>query len=450
MFAANSQGLQRCFVPAALVVLALAPLGVFGQAEQLGVKKLEDDFKQFTNERRKMLRGEKQPTTKEDKAIIDNMAKAYFYRLTFVTYRDYPKKMEMAYNEFDYEMGIALYSQKTNRELINQFMPLAVASLKEVFAQDFMLQRHAQVNAAMMLPTLAKFKHEALGDYLVQLASDKGKHDAIKFYAMRGLREFFPLKALDDVNFDPKDKLHIKKKERDLERIQVLLDSIGRQWPTPATSEEREAIRYVRREAVTSLAQAGVPALAALKKKGDAQAKVEGPVAYGLVRVLLPGKDGLDPEPSLSEKCEAALGLCRMKNNAIPDYDPNVGVVLVGQCLVDFTREYRKDLIRITGKDKKPAVMPWKTYAERFKQGLKDLVGNTKETAPANANALRLEQSCSGFWPSIQAYKDLDNYNLFNPLTVESMKAPSGVLYQNSKGPEIDPASLKPAPPKVE
>ena len=74
----------------------------------------------------------------------------------------------------------------------------------------------------------------------------------------------------------------------------------------PTDEGELEALRYLRREAVISLAHAGVPAVSAIKSSGA----VKGPVAYELLRVLVKGKGAYNPSPSLSERVEAALGLC--------------------------------------------------------------------------------------------------------------------------------------------
>ena len=63
-----------------------------------------------------------------------------------------------------------------------------------------------------------------------------------------------------------------------------------------------------------------VPALSALNK-------LEGPVALGLVKVLA---KKIDPEPTLQERLEAASGVCKLRARDIEQYDPAIGIYLVG------------------------------------------------------------------------------------------------------------------------
>src|SRR5205085_2179610 len=96
---------------------------------------------------------------------------------------------------------------------------------------------------------------------------------------------------------------------------------------------EREAIRYMRREAITSLAEVGVPALGAFRKKGV----VESPAVYELLRVLIKGKGAYEPPTTLAERVEAAIGLCQLKDpEKEADYNASVAVYAVGLCFLDY------------------------------------------------------------------------------------------------------------------
>jgi hypothetical protein len=224
--------------------------------------------------------------------------------------------------------------------------------------------------------------------------------------------------------------------------------------------EELEAIRFVRREAIASLAHVGAPGVAALKKEGV----VEGPAAHGLIKVLLHGKEGLpllqykdklegkihEEGPALMEKVEAALGLCRLKKAEELGYDPSVGVYLVGRTLVDFFTAYNKDYINISGAEAKRKIpfIAWRLQSERLKEALKELVVNTKDHKEAHANARDLEKSALPLFVDIQGkqFNQLQGYNVFVQI-VPKMMPKSGVLYTRVKGPQIELDSLQaPAP----
>ena len=240
---------------------------------------------------------------------------------------------------------------------------------------------------------------------------------------------------------DPKD---IKFK-RGKERVQALADFINRK----DTAANQDVIRYMRHEAVVSLAHAGVPAIWANKKSGE----IEGPVAYELLRVLVRGKDGFDPPSTLAERVEAALGLCQLKDpQGDTDYDPSVAVYAVGLCFFDYMMEYSKDYANIVGRKKMGAfktdgpdvkipTMLWRIQSERFKAAAKELVTNTKGT-PAHTNAVSLEKNVSNFAEAIRGYSQVpDMPRIEFRKLVERMEPKTGQLYK-LKAPTIDPKSL--------
>src|SRR5262249_52373327 len=155
---------------------------------------------------------------------------------------------------------------KVNRDFVHQMGPHFAKAFKAVFDRDFLPNRQGSVNAALMLPALAKLKQEEVGDMLKDLINDPKVHDAIKIHTVRALREFFPVKTLDNAD-NLKDQKVADKKKRDLERIAALTAFIERKWPTPQDKQELDAIHYLRREAIISLAAADAPALCALQAK---------------------------------------------------------------------------------------------------------------------------------------------------------------------------------------
>src|SRR5207244_1546371 len=102
--------------------------------------------------------------------------------------------------------------------------------------------------------------------------------------------------------------------------------------------EEQMAVRFIRREAIIALAQAGAPAVSAVPDKVAKKApNPVGLVAPTLLKVLA---GNLQPPPSSHEKIEAAIGLCNMKHPNMPEYNPGLATYLIGQMILDLSAEY--------------------------------------------------------------------------------------------------------------
>src|SRR5262249_9230220 len=150
------------------------------------------------------------------------------------------------------------------------------------------------------------------GLYLVYLLTDnaKAKHDVIKMYAAHGLREYFPVAPLVEAEDIPDAQL--RRKEKEVKYVDALIKFIERKPADKLTEPEQNAVRFLRREAIESLAQAQAPMVMLGKD-------VEGPIAPTLLKVLAPNS-GLDPAPGLAERIEAAIGICELKYSKVPDY----------------------------------------------------------------------------------------------------------------------------------
>jgi hypothetical protein len=322
----------------------------------------------------KVLKGEETFTLPQ----IELAARFYVYRVTYVPP---PAEAVMAnyVKEFENMISIAANpnNTKANRELINKFAPQLVTCFKEVFELDFNDNRLAQVNGAVMLPQFAKLKHDAIGDFLAIIVADEKKHDAVRVHAAKALHEFFPVKAF--TKFDLNNNQALERKARDKKRVDALLTLIDRPMPKTTDPYEIDALSYVRRAAVTTLAMAQTPAISALDKK----AKVEGPVALGLIKVL---SKKIEPEPSLKERIAAAAGVCQF-TKYVDEYDPKIGIYLVGETLSDVVNEYKRDYNNIAAKakDKKPTTLYWKETPKMLEAALTDLVNNSRGTPNAAA-----------------------------------------------------------------
>jgi len=199
-----------------------------------------------------------------------------------------------------------------------------------------------------------------------------GKHDLIKLGAIKALRKFMPVDGWGEANTDPTllyDKIKIARKKGDLERVEALTQFILRPPPAMANSEELEAYRFLRREAIETLGEARAPAVAAfvLKKQGE----VEWPIAPVLLRVLIPG--AMTPEPNLYERNEAALGLCNMKSFDL--YEPGPTYYFINKTFFELAKDFSEDFTNIAAGDKRklPTTFPWKHTSKAWDAGLKNL-----------------------------------------------------------------------------
>ncbi len=155
-------------------------------------------------------------------------------------------------------------------------------------------------------------------------------------------------------------------------------------WNTDKLSlDELATLRFLRREAIMSLAAAGTPAVFAFTKPPVKDTpKDAGHVAPTLMKVLIKG--AIQPDPTIQEKVEAALGLCAMEYANMPEYQPEVAVYLVGLTVIDFARAYGQDYPNFSiEKGKKAPFVAWKTDAKRLQAGLVQLKDNARGIAMA-------------------------------------------------------------------
>src|SRR5262249_6260526 len=129
-----------------------------------------------------------------------------------------------------------------------------------------------------------------------------------------------------------------------------------------APAEEVAAVQYIRREAIRALGLTRYPML----PKKD----IDGMTALWLLRIV--GKSGFDPEPSLTEQAEAAIGLWHMQAKLSKDDQPDYAAQQIGNFLLDFIKEFNTQ--RPTTKS-----VPWKYYAVRISMALDKLAEQAKE-----------------------------------------------------------------------
>ena len=375
--------------------------------------------------REKMVTGQEPVPEK----TLELASRYYVLRVTSVqAVADNNYMLTKVLKEFEYMAANVVRNSKTNRDVVAKFAPKLIDRFKEVFALKFDPNRVAIVNAALMLPHLATFKNDDVGDYLASLIGDDKIHDAIRVHAAKGMVEYFPAKAF--TKFDKGDKATLEKKKRDKDRIDALLKYVNRPMPKPAPTDtlQIEALRYVRREVVTALAATGVPAVTAYK------GNLEAPVAAGLVKVLA---KKVQPEPSIHERVEAAIGVCQF-TKYVDEYDPKIGIYLVGETLSDLFGEYKRDFANISlkGKERRPTYVAWKIQSKRLEYAMKELIENTRGT-PSAKTAQDLANLTFPMLKAMANSETLDRDVDFRT-AVQGMRPKGKTLFKDEKGSMLD------------
>jgi len=292
-----------------------------------------------------------------DKEAKDVLAKAacwYAYRITnngsFPTINDLVKE---SYGQLLLPRGKKEINDN-QKEFVKEFSKELIKCLRDVLAHN--AQPIVRVNAARMLANIGEAGQEEVADTLVDIIQNPRESDAVKLWAFRGLHELFEATR-------PQDPL-FKDAKRESRTLMALADYIGRKREQlPSEAEQVEAVRYVRREAVRALGLSRQPTV----PKAD---KPEGRTAWLLLRVAR--KDGLTPEPSISEQVEAAIGACHLLANKDVQLD-YVGHN-VGAAVVDFVNQATRAKAGTAD-----AGLAWKLYAARMHQALEELRSHAKE-----------------------------------------------------------------------
>ncbi len=360
-----------------------------GQGQLSSKSELEGPYREYKSRFVALITGA-QKATDGDKQVADIYAKWYVHRLTDVALRGdvqgYGKKAADLIREFDDQcINSAMFSGNSkvdqNRAFVDQMGPALVRAIRPVFQDDLLAgdNRMVQITAATMLPRMAKLKQPDIGAYLAELVKDSKIHDAIRLYALKGLKESMPVRYFDDVDIG--SKTYEKQRDRDVALIDALVGYVEGNYGGKASEVEPDVIRFLRREALESLGQAGLPAIAAMKRDGQPLA----PIAPTMLKVLAK-KGGLQPEPGIQEKIEAAIGLCGLRyvfpeaKREMDEYRADLAVYLIGQCIDEFAKKYGTEVAGLGLKGEKHRIpsVAWKMQAKRLEVALDELLTNTR------------------------------------------------------------------------
>ena len=307
------------------------------------------------------------PPTSSSKQLLERAAKAYVYRLT---YPQFQERLPPEGSRFDqaksvYDISQELFSlfvfpdpsrnipqsQQLNQQLyMHEFTTALIEPVERVLQNAKPI---ARINAAIVLAHLGETGDETVVKPLLKILKDKNQYDAVKFWALRGLKNVFRAKNTPDVD-------RFKDTDDVADYIRDMLDFLARKpdLPANATPAEVEAFKIVRREAVRAVAQTRYPAIE--KKKA-----VLGRPALELLRIMR--NDGVNPEPRFDEQVEAAIGVCLMKPRLYPNYQVVYALQQLGVFFLDFADKYEKE------RNKQAKSFPWPIESVRLQQALATL-----------------------------------------------------------------------------
>jgi len=316
-----------------------------------------------------MRKGEAPVTGSEDKKVIDDAAKWYAYRFTYLEYQQ-PKAGIKGMHELIVEAKKQILDPKKIKGLPQQqafadeFGKAFTMRLREVANTDKVI---ARMNAAMLLADLARTGLEVAADPLAEILSKAQESDAVKYWAVRGLHDIFALEPGAGGNVDV-----FQDKEREARCIQALLDYLNAKSKLARElhADEAQAMNMVRRDTVKALGQTRYPAFAKLVGKKHV---LERTTALALTRVV--AMDGLVPEPSLDERLFAAMALCNLQPTLCKEYHADYPGYYTGRFVVDFIKRYNNE----KGEKREP----WKLDAAMLIKALEKL-RTTLEGPPAD------------------------------------------------------------------
>ncbi|HEV3078311.1 MAG TPA: hypothetical protein VGY66_00970 [Gemmataceae bacterium] len=304
-----------------------------------------------------MQKGERPVSTDEDKTILENGAKWYTYRLTQPIYQE-PGASSKGMHGLVKEAVSKIVDPNDRRRAPNanqiafkeEFDKRLAARLAEVMRTSKVI---ARVNAAMILERLAATGDEEVVDILVETVQDPQENDGVKLFALRGLKEFCDL---------GQGLSAFRSKDREAKCIQALIDYVqhkpaGKQ---ALSGSQAAALSYVRNEAVAALGATLFPAYSVTEKK---KTTIQRTTALALLRVIR--KDGVIPEPTLTEQVNAVVSLAQLQAKLCDEYQVDYAAYHVGRFIAEFV------VRRNAGKDS--MTEPWKVHAARLHQAVADL-----------------------------------------------------------------------------
>lgn len=342
--------------------LAQQPIPGADGERSLDAKELKGDERTTFN---KLRDGNIDPKA-EHVPVLEKAAQWYVYRLTWPQYQRKPlpeATNQTTVNDLVNECvrqipeRAKMYPKGDTRE--RQFRYIAEYSKEINKAVDEVLKNPmpiARVNAARIMAHLGKVGPEENADAMIRVLEDKNQIDAVKLYALRGLKDLQT--TVRETTGKYKDPAREAK-------IANALTAFIHRDPAEARDSSPEAQRWLRREAVRALAGYRAPAVV-VKKEVAARPALE------LLKIV--SKDGVEPAPTIGERTDAAIGVAGMQASLYKNYQPDYAALHLGHFLLDFSNEYNNDRKNSANLREEP----WKVTATKLRLALEGMAEDHK------------------------------------------------------------------------
>jgi hypothetical protein len=366
---------SRLVASAAVLFVALLAGPALAQRDEGEVAL--DKLARLTREMRTaLLKGERTASSsdKEHKQAIEVAVRSVLEPFTWRRIQNDPGQIEKYFSVLENNLDtLAKYKPATDnaarmytRQVIERANKLVVVdkskpivAMNATRALAALIERSGKQTeaawVASVLPRLDGGNAELLATTLTGYVA-KPRNDAVRYWAVRGLRDLLALPP-------DKDKNPLQGKAAQEKAVVELIRFAERpvKFPAAARRSEIEGYKFARREAVRALAGFRSPRL--------------GDKAFpALTLARFAGNDArIVPDPRIDERLEAAIGLARLLPDpkGKDDYQPDYAAHQIARCAADFVGEANKD----SGKKASARRRPWKVGAARLNDALDVLKG---------------------------------------------------------------------------
>ena len=346
---------------------------------QLSAPKLDENDKKTLG----LMQSGKEVIDDDKKKLLEKAAKHYLYNFTdpSVQFKPYQDGATVGNESRIRSEREALFKhiavpeggkplREEQKAYVRAFAKALEQPIKTVIKNEKPI---ARVNAAMVLARLGETGLEEVAGLLCEVVADPENDDAVKLFALEGLKNLFKGERSKDANGEIVfQRARFKNEDAEFRCVRTLVDFLKRKpagLNPAAPSEEVDAFRWVRREAIR--------ALGAIRFSTIHGAGVQLYPALELLRVLANPQD-MEPKPSLSEQLEAAIGLCQVQPRLTgdrPTYQADYAAAFVGRFVTELADRYNAE------RGEAGSAFDWKFAAYRLSEALSEMRADAKGRA---------------------------------------------------------------------
>lgn len=354
-----------------------------------GTDSLELAWKEHRELAKDLITGKRVADPKDPSHIkaLDVEAKYVTYRFTWPIFQTQTQIKSPTVNQSSgidslfQQLVTDVKSLNADRQKTTNAIPIFVRHVTDHALEVLQTRRLiARVNAARVLSKLADLGILELADDLLKVLQDPAQNDAVKFYILCGLHNL----ASQSQTLTPKHQKRI---------AEVLIEFINHK-ATTTLPEEIEGVRYVRREAIRTLAQFHDPELVD-----------KGQLALILLRIMA-NDDSFVPPPRIDERLEAAIGLARLK--PVKDYNSDYAIVQIVRFLDDFNLASNQDRQQMTD-SKGQQRYAWRVLSARLNDALDQMAAEkTSSGDPLSPYVTDVVKRCSRLLDQLEKGSPVD------------------------------------------